>query len=87
MAKESLTVKDLKEIIANLPDDMQVVIQRDSGGNGYRLAYAADPDCIWDQNEDSILSTNYTGEQNGIDEPEEWERMLKESPRVLVIAP
>lgn len=84
---KTLTVKDLKGIIANLPDDMQVVVQRDSEGNGYNPAYSADPNCIWDQHEEEILSTNYTGEQNGVYDPEDWEKMLKESPRVLVIAP
>lgn len=83
---KSLTVRDLKEIICGLPDDMQVVVQRDSEGNGYNSAYAADPNCIWDQHGEEILSTNYTAEQNCI-EPEDWEKMLKESPRVLVIAP
>jgi len=83
---KSLTVRDLKEIICGLPDDMQVVVQRDSEGNGYNPAYAADPNCIWDKYKENILSTNETAADNCL-EPEDWEKLLKESPRVLVIAP
>jgi hypothetical protein len=83
---EKLTVKELKEIIANLPDDMEVVVQRDSEGNGYRTAYAADPDCVWSDDEETIYSTNLTAQDNGMEE-DEWEKMKKEKPRVLVIAP
>lgn len=83
---ERLTVKDLKAVIADLPDDMEVVVQRDSEGNGYNNAYAADPDCVWDQYHENILSLRYTAKDNCMEE-DEWEKLKKESPRVLVIAP
>ena len=83
---ERLTVKSLKEIIANLPDDMEVVVQRDSEGNGYKTAYAADPDCVWSPDGESIFSTNYSASDNCMEE-DEWETLKKTAPRVLVIAP
>jgi len=83
---KKLTVKELKKIIAKLPDDMEVVVQRDSEGNGYKTAYAADPDCIWSDDEETIYPTTATAANNCMEE-DEWEKMKKEKPRVLVIAP
>jgi hypothetical protein len=74
MAQTALTVGKLKKIIANLPDDMAVIIQEDSEGNGFRPAYAADPNCIWDQSESHILSTNSTANENCLEE-DEWKKM------------
>ena len=81
-----MTIKELKETIAALPDDMEVVVQMDSEGNGYNTAEAADPDCVWSPHGDTILSTKHTADQNCLEE-EEWARILEKSPRVLVIAP
>lgn len=86
MSRTKLTVGELKEIIANLPNDMEVVIQRDSEGNGYETAYAADPDCIWDLYKENILSTDLAAAENCMEE-DEWEKLKAENPRVLVIAP
>lgn len=83
---EKLTVKSLKEVLAGLPDDMEVVVQRDSEGNGYNNAYHADPDCVWDPDGESILSLNYSAADNCMEE-EDWETLKKTAPRVLVIAP
>lgn len=33
----TFTVKDLKAILAKIPDDTPVVMQKDDEGNGYRL--------------------------------------------------
>ena len=41
---------------------------------------------VWSPDGDSIYSTNYTAQENCMEE-DEWEKMKKESPRVLVIAP
>lgn len=81
-----LTIKTLKAIIADLPDDMEVVVQKDSEGNGYNNAYHADPDCVWDQHHENVLSLNYSAADNCMEE-DEWEKLKKETPRILVIAP
>lgn len=65
---------------------MEVVVQKDSEGNGYKTAYAADPDCIWDIYFDNILSTGNTAKENCMEE-DEWKELLEKSPRVLVISP
>ena len=33
----TFTVKDLKDILAEIPDDTPIVMQKDDEGNGYRL--------------------------------------------------
>lgn len=38
----TFTVKQLKEQIANLPDDMVLVLQADDEGNGYRFCNGID---------------------------------------------
>lgn len=48
------TVKDLKELLADLPDDMKVIISSDSEGNafkymsGYCLTNILDDECQWE---------------------------------------
>lgn len=38
----SMTVKELREALAELPDDMPVILQKDSEGNGYSPLAGAD---------------------------------------------
>lgn len=40
----TFTVKDLKEQLAELPDDLVLILQRDDEGNGYRYARGLDAD-------------------------------------------
>ena len=41
-----MTVKELKELIESLPDEMLVVLQKDSEGNGYS-PLAGDDNCMY----------------------------------------
>ena len=41
-----MNVKNLKEAIANLPDEMEVILQKDSEGNGYSPLSGADADAV-----------------------------------------
>ena len=83
-----MTVKELKEAIALLPDDMIVIIQKDSEGNDYSPLREADTDCVY------IAETTWYGQVYPINwsaedadmEDEEWEE-IKSKPRVLVLAP
>jgi hypothetical protein len=86
MLHSHLNVKRLKEILSTLPDDMEVVVQRDSEGNGYNTAYHADPNCIWNKDHEDVFSTGYSHEDVCMSETE-WQELLKDSPRILVIAP
>lgn len=83
-----MNVKELKEAIDSLPDDMQVILQKDAEGNGYSPLEGVDTECIyiahstWDG---EVWSTEWTAEDADMDE-EDWED-FKKNPRSLVLYP
>lgn len=83
-----MNVKELKEAIANLPDKMEVVLQKDSEGNGYSplSCVAADavyiPDSPWSGD---VYSMDWTADDACMTN-EEWEE-IKSKPRTLILAP
>lgn len=83
-----MNVKELKEAIANLPDKMEVVLQKDSEGNGYSplSGVAADavyiPDSPWSGD---VYSMDWTADDACMTN-EEWEE-IKSKPRTLILAP
>ena len=83
-----MTVKELKEEIENLPDDMEVILQKDSEGNGYSPLYTTDADAVYIP--DSTWSGNVYSMEWSADDAcmtdEEWDK-IKLKPRVLVLAP
>jgi hypothetical protein len=84
-----MNVKELKEIIANLPDDMEIIVQKDSEGNGYSPLYCADPDAIYIPDSTysgEVYSLEFTAEDNCMEE-DEWSTMKDEHPRALILAP
>ena len=82
-----LLVKELKEIIADIPDDTRIVLPSDAEGNGYRWAYSADFDgvVVTDDYEPEIYSSEWDATEADMDE-EEWQEYLSK-PKVLVISP
>ena len=42
-----MNIKELKEVLKDLPDDMEVILQKDSEGNGYSPAAGADPNAVY----------------------------------------
>jgi len=83
-----MTVKDLKAAIKDLPDDMEVILQKDSEGNGYSPLADVDPDAVY------VPDTTYSGEvydtkwsayDAGMDD-EEWKE-IKAKPRALILYP
>ena len=83
-----MNVKELKEAIANLPDDMEVIMQKDSEGNGYSPLYVADPDAVYVPETTwcgEVYSMGWTADDACMDE-NEWEE-LKTKPRALILAP
>lgn len=42
-----MTVKELKDAIANLPDNMEVIVQKDAEGNDFSPLYGVDPDVVY----------------------------------------
>jgi hypothetical protein len=83
-----MTVKELKEAIANLPDEMEVVLQKDSEGNGYSPLAGTNPEAVY------IAETTWYGDVYSMDwtsddacmSDEEWED-IKSKPRTLILYP
>lgn len=83
-----MKVKELIEELKNLPDDMEIILQKDSEGNGYSPLEGVDSDCIYVKDSDwsgNVYSTGFTAGDNCMEE-EDWER-LKSGPRCLVLFP
>lgn len=83
----AFTVRDLREALEDLPDDMLVYVQVDAEGNGYKKCAGADPEGVLvdDSYHAEIYSAEWTADDACLDE-EEWDQLLSE-PRVLVIHP
>jgi len=83
-----MTVKELKEAIANLPDEMEVVLQKDSEGNGYSPLAGADPDAVYIPDSTwsgDVYSIEWTADDACMSD-EEWED-IKSKPRTLILQP
>ena len=84
-----MNVKDLKSLINDLPDDMEVIIQKDSEGNGYSPLSGCDPDSIY------IPENTWSGEcyftewsAEDVDmESDEWDKLKEDNKRSLVLYP
>ena len=83
-----MTVKELKELIANLPDEMQVILQKDTEGNGYSPLCDVDAECVY------VPENTYSGEVYRLDNTakdvgmnkDEWDE-IKAMPRCVVLCP
>jgi len=83
-----MTVKELKEQIKDLPDEMEVILQKDAEGNGYSPLEGIDSDAVYEP--DSTWSgdtydTKWSAEDAGMDQ-EDWDEILAR-PRALVLYP
>lgn len=73
-----MTVKELKVEIENLPDDMEVILQKDSEGNGYSPLEGVDSDAVY------VPENGYSGDAYDVSwsaddadmDEEEWEEKL-----------
>lgn len=84
-----MNVKELKEAIANLPDDMEVMLQSDPEGNSFDKLYCVDPDCIVKEEEEReyrVYDTDWSAMDADM-EDDEWEEFKDNSPRTLVLSP
>ena len=80
-----MNVKQLKEIIQDLPDNMEIIIQRDPEGNSFTPLDDADPNCIHLQRSNEVYSTLWD-HNDAMMEKEEWEEFLQR-PKTLVLSP
>jgi hypothetical protein len=83
-----MTVKELKEAIANLPDEMEVILQKDSEGNGYLPLSGADADAVYIPETTwygDVYSMDWTADDACMDD-EKWND-IKTKPRALILHP
>lgn len=84
-----MNIKELKEYIKNLPDDMEIILQKDSEGNGYSPLEGGDSECIYEAETTwggEVYSLEFGAEGNGFEE-DEWEEIKTNFPKVLVLFP
>lgn len=83
-----MKVKKLKNLLKNLPDDMEIILQKDAEGNGFSPLYEINSKCVY------IAETTYHGyvydmrlsaDKLEVDESE-WQELNKKS-RVLILSP
>ena len=87
-SERNVTVKDLREFLAKMPDDMEVILQKDAEGNGYSPLSGADPNAVY------IPDSTYSGEvynmgwsaSDACMTDDEWEE-IKSKPRALILHP
>lgn len=83
-----MNVGELKKYIKDLPDEMEVIIQKDGEGNGFSPLSGLDsnavyiPDSTWDG---YVYSMSWTSDDACVGE-EEWEG-IKSNPRSLILVP
>lgn len=83
-----MTVGELIEELKKLPEKSNVIIQKDSEGNGYSPLYGLDSNCIYvaeTQWSGEVYDSNWTHEDADMTK-KEWDEILKK-PRVVVLFP
>jgi len=86
-----MKVKELKERLKGIDDNMPVILQIDPEGNGYHVLHYVDPDCVTEAVDlyfvEDIYSTQWSYEEAGFENEEDWEDFKKENIKCLVLAP
>jgi len=83
-----MNVKQLKKIIASRPDAMEIILQRDSEGNGYSPCAGADTDAVYiadSTKAGTVYNTEWTAPEADLSE-EEWKE-IKSKARALILFP
>jgi hypothetical protein len=87
-----MILKELKNMLNGMPeqyDNHEVILQKDSEGNGYSPLYCVDPECIympdssWDV---EVMSLEWSADDAGMDE-EEWEETKRERQKCIIFVP
>ena len=83
-----MNVGELKKIIEGLPEDMQIVLQKDAEGNGYSPLSSTDTNSVYISDNPwsgFVFPINWTAQDAGISE-ENWEQ-IKAQPCSLILIP
>lgn len=85
-----MMIEELRKIVNEIPPEMdkcQVILQKDSEGNGYSPLHGVDAHCIY------VAETDYSGTVHGTDwtadesclEEEDWEEMKNNNKNKCVV--
>lgn len=84
-----MKVKKLKEILAGLDDNTEIIMSRDEEGNGYAPLGGIDEGFVnkneWGYYLDNYYSTQYGWEDNGFESEEEWQEFKKKASKKVVV--
>lgn len=88
----SYTVADLRKDIAELPGDMEIMLQVDPEGNSWRQVRGVDELGLLDPSENSwftqeLYGADWTWEEACFDSEEEWEEWKAAAKKFAVIFP
>lgn len=83
-----MRVSELIELLKSMPQDAEVILQKDAEGNGYSPLDAVDSDCIYVPDSTwsgYVYSAEWTADEACMDQ-DEWDELLAQ-PRSVVLAP
>ena len=80
-----MNVKKLKEALANLPDDMEVVLQKDPEGNGHSPLSGADGNAVFIKEDNEVYFLKWSASDCCMTE-DEYNKM-KSRPKALILIP
>lgn len=73
------TVGELRKDIEGLPDDMEIIIQKDAEGNAYSPARGADPEAVYVADttwSGDVYDTSWSADDADMDE-DDWVEILE----------
>jgi len=76
---------ELAQILLSHPD-MEVVLQKDEEGNGYKTCRGVDYDVVYQQDSGEVYARGWTADEADLEE-DEWEELKKTSDPVVVLFP
>jgi hypothetical protein len=85
-----MTVAELIEELKKLPPESEVILQKDSEGNGYSPLNAVDGNAIYKPSRPwsgEVVSTEWSAYDACYESEEEWEAFKSSNPRCCVLAP
>ena len=83
-----MNIKELKELIESLPDEMRIIMSKDSEGNGFSPLADTNPNSVYVSDSTwsgDVYDLAWKAYDAGMEESD-WEE-LKKTPRVLVLWP
>lgn len=77
---------ELAKLLLEKPD-VELILQEDPEGNGYRGLIGIDFDVVWDECQEIVLSTEWSAEEADMEE-DEWEELkAQQSGKIAVLYP